>query len=64
MSDAGFSDAKVCLHKLKEEKYLSSKDNGRYTYTKKYSINGMEVDCVAMYCKDSQYEADITFENN
>ena len=54
LSDAGFSDAKVCLFKLREEGYLRTKDKLRNTY--EYKVNGSMQNCVAVYFKDYTME--------
>ena len=50
LSDAGFSDIKVTLFKLREGGYLKTKDKQRNTYA--YTVNGSSQNCVAVYFAD------------
>ena len=60
LSDAGFSDIKVSLHKLNEGGYLLAKDKKRNTT--EHIVNGTKQDCVCVYYKDESYEMHKAFE--
>lgn len=53
--DAGFSEPKVVLDKLRKEKYLKVKDKARNTYP--CTINGVVQNCVVVFFKDLTYSA-------
>lgn len=55
LMNAGFSEPKVVLNKLREEKYLKVKDKVRNTHP--CTINGQEQNCVVVYLKDQRYKA-------
>ncbi len=52
--DAGFSEPKVVLNKLREDKYLKVKDKARNTYP--CTINGVEQNCVVVFFKNLTYK--------
>lgn len=54
LSEAGFSETKVALYKLRQSKLIKTKDANRNTYP--YVINGTEVNCVAVYFEDKETE--------
>jgi len=54
LSEAGFSETKVALYKLRQSKLIKTKDANRNTYP--YVINGTEVNCVAVYFEDKGTE--------
>lgn len=54
LSEAGFSETKVVLYKLRQSKLIKTKDANRNTYP--YVINGTEVNCVAVYFEDKETE--------
>lgn len=54
LSEAGFSETKVVLYKLRQSKLIKTKDANRNTYP--YVINGTEVNCVAVYIEDKGTE--------
>ena len=62
LSDAGFSEPKISLIKLREEGYLKTKDKLRNTL--KYKVNGSEQDCVAIYFKDYTLEEFELWDEN
>lgn len=54
LADAGFSEIRICLFKLRQEGYLRTKDKNRSTY--QYTINGINQNCVAVYVKDNMMQ--------
>lgn len=58
LSDAGFSDGKVSLYKLREEGFLLTKDKKRNT--KPYTLNGATQNCIAVYfCDETMQGCEI-----
>lgn len=51
LTDSGFAETKVALFKMRKEGLLKTKDPARNTYT--YNINGVDVNCIAIYYKDN-----------
>ena len=52
LADAGFADAKVVLHKLKENGYLKTNAKKDKSYRSYYTINGSSQPCHALYFRD------------
>ena len=51
LTDSGFAETKVALFKMRKEGLLKTKDPARNTYT--YNINGVDVNCIAIYYQDN-----------
>lgn len=51
LADSGFAETKVALFKMRKEGLLKTKDPARNTYT--YNINGVDVNCIAIYYQDN-----------
>ena len=51
LTDSGFAQTKVALFKMRKEGLLKTKDPARNTYT--YNINGVDVNCIAIYYQDN-----------
>ena len=51
LADSGFAETKVALFKMRKEGLLKTKDTARNTYT--YNINGVDVNCIAIYYQDN-----------
>lgn len=61
LSEAGFSETKVTLHKLRQDGYLKTKDKKRDTYP--YKINGSVQQCIAVYFRDETMDANNSFDD-
>jgi hypothetical protein len=59
--DAGFSDERVVLKRLNEGKYLMTHDRKRST--RKYWINGSEIDCIAIFVPEEEIDMVNKFDD-